>query len=109
MCVIDRHMDRSPVLSHDPPSVRLPFRILAALVFIAGVAAVAGESFLAWRHELGPGHLQDLYWIPGALWLVRHGYYAMRYGRAATPSGWPFASERLVTLYLLVGVFVLRA
>lgn len=81
------------------PSVRWPFRILAALIVLAGVAAVIGELFAgASRQE--PSRWQLLASLPGILWLVRLAWWAAVRGKSPPHPCWPFATDRVLFCYL---------
>jgi hypothetical protein len=102
-------MDTSISTSRNPSSVRLPFRILAGLILVVSAVAMFGQCFLAWHGQLGPTQLRSIYWIPAELWLVRHAFFAMRFGRAGPSTRWPFASDGVWFAYVLFGLVVISA
>lgn len=89
--------------------VRMPFRVLAALVCIAAAVAVTGTLFMMWRGAwvLTVG---DVVMLPALTWFIRLAFHAAVYGK--TPAGgvyWPFASRGVFTCYtLLLGYWILK-
>ena len=82
--------------------VRLPFRVLAAVVGIAGVVAVGGTPFLILRgaQVLTVG---DTLMLPLGAWFMRLMFDAAVH--AKSPAGgecWPFASPRVWNCYLFI-------
>ena len=67
-----------PKVSPEVP-VRWPFRILAGLIVLAGLAAMIGTGLTGWS-ELDPSlNWQFLASLPAVVWLVRlAGYAAVR-------------------------------
>ncbi len=81
------------------PSVRMPFRILAALIGIIGTIALLGASFLVWRGDRVPT-IGDIVMLPGMAWFMRLAFYAAANGKAPTNENWPFASRGGWNFYL---------
>jgi hypothetical protein len=84
------------------PSVRVPFRVLAALLCIAAVIAIVGTLFMMWRGArlLTVG---DVVALPGMVWLLRLAFHAAMNGK--TPRGsdwWPFASHGVFNCYMFI-------
>jgi hypothetical protein len=84
------------------PSVRWPFRILAAALCLLVIAAAALSIFAWWAGKLRAIDTRAIVWAPGMLWFTRHAYYAARYGRSAPSPSWPFASESVANWYFLL-------
>jgi hypothetical protein len=90
--------------------VRMPFRVLAAVVGIAGAVALVGTPFLIWRgaHVLTVG---DIVMLPLMAWGVRLMFHAVVHGNS--PGGadcWPFASRGVWNCYvfLLMAYWILK-
>lgn len=79
-------------------SVRWPFRVLAALVALVGVMAVIGAMVACWTQA--PERWRWLAALPGMLWLIRTAWHAARHGRSWPNPSWPFASERVLGVYM---------
>jgi hypothetical protein len=82
--------------------VRWPFRVLALVIVLAGVAAVAGRA-LAWRpYGAGPFEWRALLALPGIAWLVRVAWSSAIRGRPPAFECWPFASQEVFTVYVVL-------
>jgi fatty acid desaturase len=81
-------------------SVRMPFRVLAALVCIMAAVAVAGTLFLMWRGTwvLTVG---GVVMLPAMAWFIRLAFHAAVHGKTPTVNSeyWPFASRGVWTCY----------
>jgi hypothetical protein len=89
---------------HTPvrPSVRMPFRVVAALACVAGGVAVVGTPFLIWRgtRVLTVG---DVAMLPLMTWFIRLTFHAAVQGKSpADGDCWPLASRRVWNCYLLL-------
>lgn len=83
-------------------AVRWPFRILAAIILLAGLAAVAGAA-LVWRPRgAGLYRWQFLFSLPGIAWLIRVTWASAIHGRSPASQYWPFASQNVFTVYVAV-------
>ncbi len=80
-------------------SVRWPLRIFAALIVLAGGAAIIGEVFTGSSHH-APSRWQLLASLPGTLWLVRLAWHAAVRGMSPAHPCWPFATDRLLFCYM---------
>jgi hypothetical protein len=90
--------------------VRMPFRVLAAVVGITGAVAVGGTPLLMWRGALGPT-VGDIVMLPLMAWFIRLMYHAAVHGK--TPQGgecWPFASRGVwhCYMFLVLAYWVLK-
>lgn len=90
-------------------SVRWPYRILAALIVLAGAVAIVGPGILSRSQEPSLPKWQLLAHLPGIAWLVRLAWYAATRGRVPAPHYWPFASERVFLFYMVICVIVSNA
>jgi hypothetical protein len=82
--------------------VRIPFRVLAAVVGILGMIVVFGTPFLIWRgaRVLTVG---DVVMLPSMAWFIRWMFYAAVYGTIPADSHyWPFASRNVWTWYIFL-------
>lgn len=81
-------------------AVRAPFRLLAAVICLAGAVALFGTGYLVWKgeHALKVG---DMVMLPGALWLFRLIFHAARRGDVPADAYWPFASPQVANGYFL--------
>jgi hypothetical protein len=90
--------------SHQIPvriAVRWPFRILAALVVLAGLAAIVGGAIAWWSHGAILPKWQMLFALPGLAWLIRVAWESAIRGRPPASECWPFASQRVFTVYVI--------
>lgn len=83
-------------------AVRWPFRILAAIIVLAGIAAVVGAAFAWWSHGAGVPKWQFLFTLPGVAWLIRMAWESAIRGRPPASQYWPFASQNIFTVYIIV-------
>lgn len=88
-------------------AVRGPFRVLAALIFAAGLLAIGGMAYGLWDGRLvttDPVFVQMLVAVPGMLWLLRIAGHCARYGtvRQGEYPWWPFASQRVMNAYVVL-------
>ena len=83
-------------------SVRWPFRILAALIVLAGVLAIIGGIVAGWSRRAPWSKWQLLANLPGVLSLVRLAWFAAINGRSPANPSWPFASDRILFIYMAV-------
>lgn len=91
--------------SHQMPTraaVRWPFRILAALIVFAGLVAAAGEALAWWSRGADLPKWQMLFALPGIAWLVRLAWASAIRGRSPTFECWPFASQEIFMLYVVI-------
>jgi len=91
-------------------TVRMPFRVLAAFVCIAGAVSVAGTPFLIWRgaRVLTVG---DTVMLPLMAWFIRLAFHAAIHGKApADGECWPFASRGVWNCYvfLMLAYWILK-
>jgi hypothetical protein len=80
--------------------VRMPFRVLAALVGMLGVVAVVGTPFLIWRgaHVITAG---DILMLPLMAWGIRLMFHAVAHGNSpGSANCWPFASLGVWNCYI---------
>lgn len=84
-------------------SVRWPFRILAALVVLAGGVAIVGEVLAGSSHQEF-SRWQLLASLPGVLWLVQLAWYAVIQGKSPSNPSWPFSTDRVLFCYMAVWV-----
>lgn len=89
--------------------IRWPFRLLAAVVVLAGVAATAGMTLAAWHQGTGFTHWQLLASLPGLVWFGRLCWYAAARGQVPVQEYWPFASQHVLTCYGIVWLLVIYA
>lgn len=87
--------------------VRWPFRLLAALVVVAGIVATVGTLLAGWHRGEAALRWQLLASLPGVAWLVRVAWYAAVRGRSPTPEYWPFASQSVFSFYVVVWFVVM--
>jgi hypothetical protein len=83
-------------------AVRMPFRILAALICLVGSAAVLGKAYIAWKSGAQALRVQDVVMLPGMAWFMRLAFYAAVRGAVPTQEYWPFASQRVAGCYWLI-------
>jgi hypothetical protein len=96
-------MDPIDTTNREPRvAIRLPFRMLAALILFFGVIAVAAVIFFTLSRSTTVISTSDAIWLPGMLWLIRLAFYACVYGEVMPQQSWPFASERVFLCYLLL-------
>ncbi|MEY2149339.1 hypothetical protein AB7849_00295 [Rhodanobacter sp. 115] len=91
--------------SHNVPSrvaVRWPFRILAAIIVLAGLVAVVGATLAWWSHGAGLPKWRMLFALPGVAWLIRVAWTSAIRGRPPVSEYWPFASQNIFTVYVIV-------
>ena len=86
--------------------VRWPFRILAALIVLAGVVAVIGTGVMGWSEADSSLKWQFLASLPGMAWFVRLAGYAAIRGKSPAAEYWPFASDRVFLLYFIIWLVV---
>jgi len=84
------------------PPVRWPFRVIAAVICIAGMAAVFAVLWSVWSHDSTSLPLSGLIGLPGMLMTVRVAYHAAVRRCAPATIFWPFASGRVAFWYLVV-------
>lgn len=89
--------------------VRWPFRVLAALVVVAGIVATFGSVLAGWHQGAATVRWQLLASLPGFAWLVRLAWCAAIYGRSPTQEYWPFASQRIFLFYVVLWFVVMYA
>jgi len=83
-------------------SVRLPFRVLAGFVGIAGAVAVVGTPFLIWRDPRVPT-LGNVMILPLIAWLIRLMFHSAVYGKTpADGEYWPLASRGVWNCYVFL-------
>lgn len=85
-------------------SVRWPLRLLAALIVVVGGVAVLASAWAAFSGRELPGHGAGaglLASLPGAAWLLNIAWSAAVRGRAPENAHWPFASDRVMTAYMV--------
>ncbi len=90
--------------------VRWPFRFLAALILAALGAAVLGYAWAILNGDARPGDQAStrlLAILPVLACMLNWAWSAAVHGRAPTHQHWPFASERVLTAYL-IAVYVLQ-
>jgi hypothetical protein len=95
-------MDTQPQNVSSQVSVRWPFRILAAVIVLAGLGAVVGGALAWWFHGAGSPKWQTLLALPGIAWLIRLAWASAIYGRPPVFECWPFASQKVFTVYVIV-------
>jgi hypothetical protein len=102
----------STAIPHAPARrpVRMPFRVLAAFVVIAGAVSVAGTPFLIWRsaHVLT---VSGIVMLPLMAWFMRLAFHAAVHGKApADGECWPFASRGVWNCYvfLMLAYWILK-
>jgi hypothetical protein len=83
-------------------AVRWPFRILAVIIVLAGLVAVAGAVFAWWSYGAGLPKWQFLFSLPGIAWLIRVAWESAIRGRSPASQYWPFASQKVFTVYAIV-------
>lgn len=83
-------------------AVRWPFRVLAVLIILTGIAAVVGMALSGWQHGTVSARWQFLANLPGFAWLFRLAWHAAIRGRPPAPEYWPFASQRVLACYFVV-------
>jgi hypothetical protein len=81
---------------------RWPFRILAALVVLAGIVATIGMVVSGWYQGAAVIRWQLLASLPGLVWLGRLCWYAAFRGRVPVQESWPFASQRVFAVYVIL-------
>jgi hypothetical protein len=82
--------------------VRIPFRLLAGFVGIAGAVAVVGTPFLIWwgARVLTVG---DIVMLPLMAWFIRLMFHAALHGKSPGDGEcWPLASRGVWNCYLLL-------
>ena len=82
--------------------VRWPFRLLAAVVVVAGIVATIGLVLSGWHQGAVTMRWQFLASLPGVAWFVRLCWYAAIRGRSSGQEWWPFASQRVFICYVIV-------
>jgi hypothetical protein len=103
----DALMEIAPIAAKPRNPVRWPFRILAALIVLAGVVVLAGTGIAVWTREQPSLQWQLLASMPGMLWFVRLGWHAAIRGKSPATEHWPFASQRVLTCYMIVLMLML--
>ena len=88
--------------------VRWPFRAIAAVICIAGMAAVFGVLWSVWSHDATNRTLSGLIGLPGTLMMVRVAYHAAVHRSAPATICWPFASGRVAFWYFVVLICVIQ-
>jgi hypothetical protein len=86
----------------------MPFRFLAAVVFLASLVALLGIGYMAWHGDRAL-QVKDVVMVPGVLWLGRMMFLAAARGSTvaskdhdARNDHWPFASARVAGCYWLL-------
>jgi hypothetical protein len=82
--------------------VRMPFRVLAAFVGVAGAIAVVGTPFLIWRgtRVLTVG---DVVMLPLMAGFIRIAFHAAVHGKTPADGGcWPLASRGVWNCYMFL-------
>jgi hypothetical protein len=84
--------------------VRWPFRAIAAVICVAGMAAVFAVLSSVWSHDATSLSLFGVIWLPGMLMGIRVAYHAAVRRCAPATMFWPFASDRVAFWYFVVVV-----
>ncbi len=92
-------MTTSVTVSHRP--VRMPFRVLAALLCLSFSVVAIGMAYLTWKNGVQSLRAQDVLMLPGGLSLGRLFYAAAR-GAALPQDHWPFATAGVAQVYWLI-------
>jgi hypothetical protein len=82
--------------------VRIPFRVLAGFVGIAGGVTVVGTPYLIWRgaRVLTVG---DIVMLPFMAWFIRLMFHAAVHGKSPGDGEcWPLASRGVWNCYMLL-------
>lgn len=102
----------TPISNHPPfqRPIRMPFRVLAGIICIAGAIAVVGTPIMVWRGDR-PLTIGNVVVLPIMAAGIRLMFRAAQNG--SLPSGddpWPFASKGIYTCYvlLLIAYFVFK-
>jgi len=97
-------MNTPTAIAQKPNPVRVPFRLLAGFILLAGSVVVLGTAYEAWRRgiQLVPTNL--IVGLPGTAWLMRLAFHAAVHGAAPRNVYWPFASDRVAYCYLLIAI-----
>ncbi len=98
-----------PISTKEFRPVRWPFRFLAAGVVLAGGVAILGCAWAAFAGQAAPRHgtsAEMIASLPGAAWLLNMAWSAAVRGRAPGNDHWPFASDRVLSAYLIIMYFV---
>jgi len=87
-------------------SIRWPFRVLAALVVLAGAVAVLAATWMIWRDPWSEQGEELVIFLPGIAWILNLSLSAAISGRSPEDLHWPFATERVFGIYVIVAFFV---
>jgi len=87
-----------------PHSVRVPFRLLAGLICLAGTVAVLGTTYMAWQRGTHSVPANFIVWLPGVAWLTRLAFHAAVDGAEPENEYWPWASSRVANCYFLIAI-----
>lgn len=82
--------------------VRMPFRVLAALICVTVAVTAGAMLFMAWR-DVYIVKVGDILMLPLEAWVVRMLYHAA--ARGTTPEDgpyWPLASRRVWNCYVVL-------
>ncbi len=98
------------------PAVRVPFRVLAALLCLILLGVAVGMAFMIWKGGVQALRVQDVLMLPSGLWFGRLMFLAA-VGASAVPSKdliprhdyWPFATARVASVYWLIFLCVAAA
>jgi hypothetical protein len=83
-------------------AVRWPFRILAAIIILAGLLAVVAMVLAWWSHGADFPRWKTLFALPGYAWLIRMAWESAFYGHPPASKCWPFASQNVLVVYVIV-------
>lgn len=103
----DTRMEAAHITSTARKSVRWPFRIFAALILLLAVVAPMGYGYIAWSEGRAMLAWQLLASLPAAAWFIRFNWHAAIHGRSPATEHWPFASQRVLSCYMLAWMFML--
>jgi len=95
-------MDTQPHNVSSRMPVRWPFRILATVIVLAGLIAIAGGTLASWFHEAGLTKWQALFALPVITWLIRLAWESAIHGRPPASECWPFASQKVFMVYIII-------
>ena len=95
-------MESNPQTTTPRVAVRWPFRVLTVVIVLTGVVATVSMVLSGWPQGAASVRWQLLASLPGVAWLVRLAWYAAVRAQAPTPEYWPFASQRVLTFYVIV-------
>ena len=98
-------MTQQNAISPNRP-VRWPFRVLAALVVLAGTVAVLAAAWMIWRDPWPEQGQEIVIFLPGIAWILNLSLSAEISGRSPEGLHWPFATERVFGTCVIVALFV---